>query len=106
MSTNVHDYDGRLNRKLEVPILSLRQCIIEITFQTSDPLVISAISLIASGQGNHDQANQLDADILLRLTWEKVRGTDLQPLYFEQLVDIVVSGSCPQGRTSRLLQFL
>ena len=87
--------------------MSLEQCVREITELCPDPLVHRAVQLIASGgAGNDDRANQLDAQIVLRCSWERVRYTETMPTFFEQLADIILSGPCAQGRTTRLMQFL
>jgi hypothetical protein len=106
LSTETHSYDGKLSKLSDTPTLSLEQCVQEIQTQCSDPIVHRSLKLITSGVGNMDTANNLDASIVLRLSWERVRETEVITVYFEQLADIVMSGPCPQGRTTRLMQFL
>lgn len=108
VSTETHSYDGKLTH-IEIcePTLSLEQCVQEVTSKCADSHALQAVQLIASGVGNMDNSNNLCATYVFRASWERVRDIEqLFPLYFEQLADIVLSGSCPQGRTTRLMQFL
>lgn len=104
--TDTHSYDGLLPPLLEVPQMTLAECLVQIRAQCSDPFALEALKLIESGVGNYDESNKLDAADVLRAGWERIRDTEVRSVYFEQLADIVRSGSCPQGRTTRLIQFL
>ena len=62
---------------------------------------------VIDAKNNIDNINKIRLEILLPLVWGKVKNKDNSILYvfFEQLSDIYSSGSCPQGRTIRLIQF-
>ena len=65
-------------------------------------------SFEGDNRANYDSANRLYADDLLYLLYEKVIGENSEEhevLLCVQL-DEMASGTCPQGRTTRLLQVL
>lgn len=75
------------------------------------PLTQNALrcfNAIASMVGNYDSPNNLYADDLLYLLYEKIvidNSHEHASLLASQL-DEMISGLCPQGRTTRLLQVL
>lgn len=62
--------------------------------------------LIAQRRGNLDSRNDIDVEELLPMVWRKIKEQeDLHDLFYEQFCDIT-GGSCAQGRSTRLFQFL
>ena len=69
--------------------------------------VLQTINLFTNdSEKNYDPINRISVeDLLVRLvpiikTWEQ----SAQLIFLEQLSDIYTSGSCPQGRCTRLIQ--
>lgn len=103
---NTHFYDGKLTTPLSLPQLSLQQCLEEITLAgVGNATALQALTLFVD-EAATDDLNNLNISTVLRVSWQCVRDTELIPLYLEQLSDIVTSGSCAQGRTTRLVQFI
>lgn len=126
LSLNTHFYDGKLekpyqrlkaqiNMDINVEIVPLDKTIAEITQYMADytslktkseiNTALRMLQLFQSEKGNWDEANKIDARELLRFVWHRVRDFDpsAKSMFLEQLIDIQ-NGSCPQGRTTRLLQ--
>ena len=63
--------------------------------------------LLSDSHNNYDNLNKIHVHDLLPRTWRFIRLYDLNAIlvFLEQLSDIVTSGSCSQGRTTRILQF-
>ena len=62
--------------------------------------------LATQRKGNFDSRNDIDVEELLPILWDKVRNqNDIHDTFYEQLCDIT-GGSCSQGRSTRLFQFL
>lgn len=71
---------------------------------------LQAVNLIIANTNkpsNTDHTNQVKADDLLMILYFKIKEVPdfVRPL-IEQLHDIIVSGQCPQGRCTRLLQLI
>lgn len=66
-----------------------------------------ALSILTSHRrGNFDSRNDIDVEELLPILWNQVKEkADLHDTFYEQLCDIT-GGSCSQGRSTRLFQFL
>ena len=126
ISINTHDYDSRLSKILttkheiskqefDIFISTLKEIN---NFLNQDKsiniqLKINAqktIHLLANDRkNNYDDLNKIHTELLLPLVWTKIKEFDELSIYdsfVEQLSDIIVSGPCSQGRTTRLLQFL
>jgi len=117
ISLNTHAYDGALKDRKEQIIQDLERvknidkekAFEELRTLLALPPVQNALfTMIVSGppQANHDPTNDLDAKSLLYLCWEK-RGldTDMIPLLRLAFEDML-TGSCPQGRSTRFFQVL
>lgn len=77
----------------------------EITVSIKVPSVIATLDLFERKAGNHDTSNNVSVEELLPIAWYNAnKDTELKPYFYEQLADIFDSGSCPQGRTTRLFQ--
>eukprot|EP00164_Ancoracysta_twista_P000741 GFYU01000975.1.p1 GENE.GFYU01000975.1~~GFYU01000975.1.p1 ORF type:complete len:446 (+),score=106.77 GFYU01000975.1:47-1384(+) len=68
---------------------------------------LKALTLLEGDNRNWDAKNQVDARDIMRYLWRYVKkygDISFRVLLYEQLGDIVRSGSCPQGRTTRVWQ--
>lgn len=77
------------------------------------PNAVRCLDLFISNEnnaGNFDPSNQAKVELVLVKVWQLIQGEgwglDGKLEFFLQLSDVVTSGSCPPGRTTRLLQFL
>jgi hypothetical protein len=62
--------------------------------------------LTSQRKSNFDSRNEIDVEELLPILWDKVKNQeDIHDTFYEQLCDIT-GGSCSQGRSTRLFQFL
>ena len=62
--------------------------------------------LTSQRKSNFDSRNDIDVEELLPILWDKVKNQeDIHDTFYEQLCDIT-GGSCSQGRSTRLFQFL
>ena len=128
LTNNVHDYDGHLQKKWKrflderedplptfnetldsifIELKNLRQRYPE--FKNGSNLVMIALRLLNEDRNrNYDDKNDIHVEELLPPVWENVNRYDDTGkfLFFEQIIDIVQSGDCSQGRTIRLIQFL
>ena len=118
---NTHYYDGKLveNYKMildtsperEAKIISFKQLKDDLIVHSPKQFVsraVRVVDLIQSSIGNgpnFDRTNDVYADDILYQICQR-RTIDLLPLLAEQLNDILASGSCPQGRCTRLFQIL
>jgi len=106
LTTQTHDYDGCLPPLPRPPSLSLDECLEAVRKLTTDSAVHQALDLLSDPATNYDPANNLNACDVFRLAWELVREQQCLPSLLEQLSDIIHSGSCVQGRTTRLYQLI
>jgi len=125
-SCNTHDYDGKLREKwFEMrPILIekyLPNCLsFEDTIKQIEEWLdkkyfnVKRIGrarrsiriLTSQRKSNFDSRNDIDVEELLPILWDKVKNQeDIHDTFYEQLCDIT-GGSCSQGRSTRLFQFL
>lgn len=122
---NTHSYDGRwFDRCNDIKIynndnvLSFEDTIKDIkkdlqTFKHTDFNLIKSdvekcVNLFITDKSNNkDKLNMVTVEELLPVVWCKVKHFDNggKYIFYEQLADIV-KGSCAQGRTTRLIQFL
>jgi hypothetical protein len=104
--TDTHRYDGHLPPLPREPVLPLQECLEAVRALTTDTCVHQALALLQNPDDNYDPANKFNACDVFRLAWENVRGQECIPCFLEQLGDIIRSGACVQGRTTRLYQFI
>jgi hypothetical protein len=125
-SCNTHDYDGKLREKW----FEMRPMLIEKylpnCFSFDDTIKqieewldrkyfnVKRIGrarrsikiLTTQRKSNFDYKNDIDVHELLPILWDKVKNQeDIHDTFYEQLCDIT-GGSCSQGRSTRLFQFL
>jgi hypothetical protein len=122
ISTNTHDYDTRLRDSYQKYLVqdeleliipdSFETVIDEIRKHANDHnkkcVIDKTINLLTSTPNqNYDNLNIIDVQVLLPRTWRFVKLYDELGIevFLEQLIDIVVSGPCAQGRTTRIYQF-
>lgn len=114
---NTHYYDGEF-RKFQSLIKNVDQsfvdCLNEIkveSFNVDDESikknVLKVIDiLLINRQANYDPINDIHMEDLLPYVWSQIKNFDQsgKNVFFEQFADIL-SGSCPQGRITRIWQF-
>lgn len=122
LSLETHDYDGTLHGTYlnavardptaEAAIPSMAQAVerfmallMTASAASVDPATkrhaAHMVNVIARGRGNLDPKNNLDAGDLFR----RVMARDVEvPVLLDVVAEIKTRGSCPQGRTTRLLQ--
>jgi hypothetical protein len=123
---DTHDYDTRLQKiittKTEVNETEFKifiKCLTEINdFLNQDKFLkvsskINAqktIHLLANDRrNNYDDKNKINVELLLPIIWNKMTNYNeltIYDIFVEQLSDIIISGPCAQGRTTRLIQLL
>eukprot|EP01123_Difflugia_compressa_P013979 TRINITY_DN6832_c0_g1_i1.p1 TRINITY_DN6832_c0_g1~~TRINITY_DN6832_c0_g1_i1.p1 ORF type:complete len:134 (+),score=26.10 TRINITY_DN6832_c0_g1_i1:31-402(+) len=110
----VHTYDGTLtfnqvecNIDFETTIKEITESVQEYP-DTLKNNCLKCLVLFQRARGNMDDRNNISVRQILPVAWEKVKSADegTQLIFFEQLQDIVTKGSCPQGRVTRLMQFV
>ena len=125
-SCNTHDYDGKLREKwFEMRPMLLETCLptclsFEKTLNELEQWLERKYSqakrigrarrsmriLTSERRSNFDARNEIDVEELLPILWDKVKNQeDIHDTFYEQLCDIT-GGSCSQGRSTRLFQFL
>ena len=112
---DIHNYDG----KLEIYTPSKKWTISEKTIILKELFEIIPNDFKLAKQGvklilldmesdnskNLDQTNNMDAsDILTDITLKIKEGVDILYLLIEQLEDMILTGTCPQGRAIRFYQ--
>ena len=117
---NTHIFDGQLVGLLDgypSPITDWEHDLTEMDAMIDslgvNPIIAAqahtAIRIFAANDGqNYDPLNRLHVKDLVPLVWVFVKrccDRNSQMLFVEQLADLL-SGICPQGRTTRLIQFL
>jgi hypothetical protein len=125
-SCNTHDYDGKLREKW----FEMRSILIEeylpncLSFDDTIKEIEQWLDkkyfnvkrigrarrsikiLTSQRKSNFDSRNDIDVEELLPILWDKVKKQeDIHDTFYEQLCDIT-GGSCSQGRSTRLFQFL
>tara|TARA_B110001454_G_scaffold161179_1_gene150610 strand:+ start:358 stop:753 length:396 start_codon:yes stop_codon:yes gene_type:complete len=121
-----HDYDTRLTKVMttkkdvsEKEFKIFIKCLTEINnFLNQDKFLkvdskINAqktIHLLANDRkNNYDDKNKIHTELLMPIIWNKIKKYNELTMYdtfVEQLADIILSGPCAQGRTTRLIQLL
>src|SRR5579872_5629927 len=119
LTNNTHDYDGKLNPSHLESLSSVHNLSIEekkrigndFVNYVSDKISPSALHylrMIVTNMGtvsNIDNTNNLVADDLIYLCWDRRTNKDFLATLEIQLIDMA-TGFCPQGRTHRLFQSL
>ena len=119
--TNTHYYDGKLTEAIiispnisklnKINIIQDLKTLLET--ESNHPLYYGAMAALKIIQAdinnpeNYDATNNLRADNILYLLVKKLETNidkSLKSVILEQLSDIISSGSCPQGRCTRLYQ--
>jgi hypothetical protein len=123
---DTHDYDTRLKKvittKKEITENEFKifvKCLTEINdfFNQDKFLKVSSkinaqktINLLLNDRkNNYDEKNKINVELLLPMIWNKVKDYNeltIYDIFVEQLNDIIISGPCAQGRTTRLIQLL
>lgn len=130
VSSDTHHYDGKLKVHPLIGIITEQQQvtveekrrlfirliedvrlnpIINTKYRSTAIQAISKINQDIHKPPNHDKTNDIYADDILYLICKRIDETkDLDILVYlaEQLSDIITSGSCPQGRSTRVFQVL
>ena len=115
---NTHYYDGQLKalkgliKKVD---LTFNDCLNEIKSESeklNDKTIKNNIAkvnavLIADRKGNYDPINDIKLEELLPYIWSVIKNYEqsYKNVFFEQFSDIL-NGSCPQGRITRMWQFI
>lgn len=129
ITTNTHDYDTRIkplykqyieeDDELLIEPISFEETIKEIkeeinkcTLDLIKGHALNTINIIERDNGipnsqNYDNLNDIYIEDLLRRTWRFIKHycDDSRGFFIEQLADITTSGSCSQGRITRVYQF-
>ena len=127
LSDQTHDYDGKLHQEYERLIKkdkrevlgfdeTLDQIFFDLKrlrdkyskFKGDSNTVLAGLTLLNEDRKkNYDDKNDIRVEELLPRVWNCVKEYDDNGkfVFYEQIADIIVSGSCPQGRTTRLFQF-
>lgn len=127
LSDQTHDYDGKLHEEYERLVkkdkrivLGFDQVLDQIffdlkvlrdkytQFKNNSNIVLAGLKLLNEDRArNYDDKNNIRVEDLLPRVWNCVKEYDDNGkfTFYEQIADIVLSGPCPQGRTTRLLQF-
>lgn len=121
-----HDYDTRLSKVLttkkdiskkefEIFIKCLKDInkfLNEDKFLKVDSKINAqkTIHLLANDRkNNYDDKNKINVELLLPIIWNKIKNYNdltLYDIFVEQMSDIIISGPCSQGRTTRMIQLL
>lgn len=127
LSNQTHDYDGKLHEEYERlvkkdkrEVLGFDQVLDKIfadlkelrdkypQFKNGSNVVLTGLRLLNEDRKrNYDDKNDIKVEELLPRVWNCVKEFDDNGkfTFYEQITDIVLSGPCAQGRTTRLLQF-
>lgn len=103
VSTNTHDYDGKLNK---LPSIAVNEAdIFQLYFRLRNPHALGALKLMLTDhKNNYDPTNQLHALELLTRILQSKQLQECWAMFEEQMADIILSGPCAQGRCARLYQ--
>lgn len=108
---DVHSYDGKLVSPPEINIRLFDYSEKEILFNKLNSILINprASWMVSKMLQEHeliDYANKIKPSDLLATILTRRFSIDVFLLLEEQLADIALLGQCPQGRSTRLIQFL
>ena len=110
---NVHTFDGKLekyyNSKNKFSTEEKIKLFSEFRNSLKHPIAVNMINVIIEDLNNNkniDKSNNIDSSDILSQICLKIAEKNEIDLSFieEQLVDIFMLGSCPEGRTTRFLQ--
>lgn len=113
---NVHEFDGKWSLQLESIPVSIKTVMFNrlLSFiKDGDTNGVNGIHLVVSdtqNSSNYDTINKIYADDILAHICLRLNNVDhkiLESTLFlliEQMSDMYLTGRCPQGRTTRLLQ--
>ncbi len=105
---DVHSFDGRLRNIITPTKYSMvekqtKYNILKEKLKNQNS--IEMVNIIASGDGNYQYENSLDAsDLLVNILYKEY--DEILPILEEQLSDMLNLGRCPSGRVTRLLSIL
>lgn len=127
LSDQTHDYDGKLHEEYERLVKTDKRVVLGFDkvldrifadlkilrdkypqFKNGSNVVLAGLKLLNEDRArNYDDKNHIRVEELLPRVWNCVKKYDDNGkfIFYEQIADIVLSGSCAQGRTTRLLQF-
>lgn len=105
MATNTHTYDGKLNKIFKHDTPYNKEMFDVFYSRLTSPNAKKMSKIIEkNGSANNDKANGINAlSLLMYIISKDVKGDIFKNLE-EQLSDILTSGQCAQGRTTRLIQ--
>lgn len=107
---DVHVYDGKLSQP-SIQIFKFSN----LDKQTMSSKIVSILNdqrakimatKLLSETNNFDGANNFNTSDIFATVLSRRMTIDILQLLEEQLVDILMLGQCPQGRTTRMLQIL
>jgi hypothetical protein len=108
-----HYYDGKLKYTKINNLQNFNDTINDIKIYIkghhNESRILITLNLLSNDRKNNiDNINKINVEDLLPHVWQKVKDYDTETInvFYEQLIDIVQYGSCAQGRTTRLIQFL
>lgn len=127
LTNETHDYDGHLRQRY-IDLVNkdkrehssfddtLDQIFFDLKrlrdkyeqFKKGSNAVLKALTLLNEDRKeNYDSKNDIHVEELLPRVWTNVKeyDDDGKFIFYEQVADILLSGKCAQGRTTRLLQF-
>ena len=105
---DVHSFDGRLRNIITPTKYSMvekqtKYNILKEKLKNQNS--IEMVNIIASGNGNYQYENSLDAsDLLVNILYKEY--DEILPILEEQLSDMLNLGRCTSGRVTRLLSIL
>ena len=119
MECNPHEYAGKLKElatrvkkegekikeKFEEIVGKMEEEIMKSKYEKKEEAK-KALELFKNDRnGNKDLTNNITVEEIIPILWEKTKEWDEtgKNVIFEQLADIILSGACPQGRCTRLL---
>ena len=125
ISSNTHDYDELLKENYKELIKKDKKNLIQppsfdrtiseiyfyirsLKFTLENKNAVDAIILMKNDlKNNYDQINDIRVEDILPRVWRFVKKYEKSgiQIFIEQLAEIVTSGPCAQGRTTRLYQF-
>ena len=118
---NTHYYDG----KIPTPCLGIKKGYIEQDYikilnemeryikegykgKFNKTVIMSSINLLRNPQKTYDKTDNLDARHLIVDMWSTINNEEMwkgeYDYMYEQIHDIIASGSCPQGVVKRVYQ--
>lgn len=101
---NTHYYDGKLNAQINIENYD-EHMFNSLYKRIKNPLALRMLDLMKRDMnGNRDTCNNINAMNILMSIIKLNPSNEYISILEEQLADTLISGSCPQGRTTRLWQ--